>query len=114
MGGPGLRAETARGESYDGPSDALLFRLLDELGPGNQYLIVDRTDAPDHQHYMQVYREGDGTFAIEYREGAPDRHFETLTGDVREVRDTLSGWASGATGWRKTLRWRRWPGADAP
>lgn len=114
MGGSGLRAETAGGESYDAPSDALLFRLLDRLGPGNQYLIVDRLDAPDRQHYMQVYREDDGTFAIEYRDGAPDRHFETVTGDLREVRDALAGWASGATGWRKTLNWRPWPGGAAP
>ncbi len=54
VGGPGLRAETASGESYDAPSDALLFRLIDEVGPGNQHLIVDRIDAPDRQHYMQV------------------------------------------------------------
>lgn len=113
VGGPGLRAETARGEAYDAPTDAVLFRLLDELGPGNQYLIVDRTDATDRQHYMQVYREDDGTFAIEYRDGAPERHFETLTEDVGQVRDALSGWAAGATGWRDTLPWRHWPGTGA-
>ena len=42
VGRSGLRAETARGTAYDAPSSVLLLRLLGELGPGNQYLIVDR------------------------------------------------------------------------
>lgn len=107
--GDQLRAETASGTSYDAPSDTLLFRLLDELGPGNQYLIVDRLDAPNDEHYMQVYREGDGTFAVEYRDGAADRHFETTVADLRQVRAALTGWASGAPGWREAFDWHRWP-----
>lgn len=109
MGGPGLRAETACGQSYDAPSDALLFRLLDELGPGNQYLIVDRLDVPGGGHYMQVYREADGTFAVEYREGAAQRQFEAVTTDLVRVRDALSAWAAGAAGWREAFDWRHRP-----
>lgn len=104
-----LRAETAGGRSYDAPTGALLFRLLGELGPGNQFLIVDRLDASNDQHYMQVYREIDGTFVVEYREGAADHHFETVAADLRDVHAALTGWAAGTPGWRKSFRWRQWP-----
>src|SRR4051812_35629854 len=109
MCGSELRAETARGASYDAPSDALLLRLLDELGPGNQYLIVDRLDAVNQEHYMQVYREDDGTFAIEYRDGAADRHFATIAADIHEAYDALTGWAADAPGWRDAFDWHPWP-----
>ncbi|MFB9836433.1 hypothetical protein [Actinoallomurus acaciae] len=109
MGQWALRAETAAGRSYDAPSEALLFRLLGELGPGNQFLVVDRVDAPGGQHYMQVYREVDGTYVVEYREGAPERHFETVATDLRTTLAVLTGWADDATGWRDACEWRQWP-----
>ncbi|MCO6007433.1 hypothetical protein NE236_20860 [Actinoallomurus purpureus] len=105
MGGSELRAETARGAAYDAPSGTLLLRLLDELGPGNQYLIVDRLA----EHYMQVYREIDGTFALEYREGAADRHFEAVAVDLWQVHEVLTAWAADAPGWREAFDWRHWP-----
>lgn len=104
-----LRVETAAGRSYDTPTGALLLRLLGELGEGNQFLVLDRLDAANAEHYMQVYRETDGTFVIEYREGAADRHFEAVTADLREVHAVLTGWAADAPGWRTPCAWHRWP-----
>lgn len=109
VGRSGLRAETAQGTAYDAPSSVLLLQLLGELGPGNQYLIVDRLDAPDTGHYMQVYRETDGTFAVEYREGAADQHFEAVAVDLRQVHEVLTAWAADAPGWRDAFDWRHWP-----
>jgi hypothetical protein len=109
MGGQALRAETACGRAYDAPSGALLLRLLGELGPGNQFLIVDRLDTANAEHYMQVYREVDGTFTIEYREGAADRHFETVIADLRKTFTILTGWAADTPGWRESCTWRQWP-----
>jgi hypothetical protein len=102
-----LRVETAGGRSYDAPSGPLLLRLLRLLGPGNQYLVLDRLDADEH--YMQVYREADGTFVVEYRAGAPDHHFEAVVAEVRAVHKVLTGWADDAPGWRDAYDWRRWP-----
>jgi hypothetical protein len=109
MGEQALRVETACGASYDAPSGALLLRLLGELGPGNQFLIVDRLDAPNAEHYMQIYREADGMFTVEYREGAADRHFETVAADLRTAFTVLAGWAAGTPGWRESCSWRQWP-----
>jgi hypothetical protein len=104
-----LRAKTAGGRSYDAPSGALLLRLLGELGPGNQFLVVDRLDAANDEHYMQVYRETDGTFVIEYRAGAADHHFEAVATGLREVHAVLTGWAADTPGWRQACDWHRWP-----
>jgi hypothetical protein len=109
MGEWALRAETAGGQSYDAPDGALLLRLLGELGPGNQFLVIDRLDAPNAEHYMQVYREVDGTYVIEYRAGAPNRHYETVAGDVRTTYTVLTGWAADEPGWRDSCDWRQWP-----
>jgi hypothetical protein len=109
MGGWPLRAETAGGRSYDAPNGALLLRLLGELGPGNQFLVVDRLDAANSEHYMQVYREVDGTYVIEYRSGAANRHFETVATDLRTTFTVLTGWAADSPGWRDACDWRQWP-----
>jgi hypothetical protein len=109
MGVWALRAETACGQSYDTPSEALLLRLLGELGPGNQFLVLDRVDVPGGEHYLQIYREIDGTYVIEYREGAADQHFETVAADLDTVFTVLTGWAAGAPGWREGYDWRRRP-----
>jgi hypothetical protein len=109
MGEWALRVETASGRSYDAPDGELLLRLLGELGPGNQFLVIDRVDAPGRQHYMQVYREVDGTYVIEYREGAPERHFETVAPDLRTTYTVLTGWADETADWRDTCEWRQWP-----
>jgi hypothetical protein len=109
MGGPALRAVTAGGQSYDTPSGALLLRLLGELGPGNQYLVVDRLDAANDEYYMQVYREADDAFTIEYRAGAASRHFETAAASLRDAHAVLTGWATDTPGWRDARQWRQWP-----
>lgn len=109
MGKWALRAETAGGRSYDAPDGALLLRLLGELGPGNQFLVVDRLDAPGAEHYMQIYREVDGAYVIEYRAGAANRHYETVVGDVRTAYTMLTGWAADEPGWRDSCDWRQWP-----
>jgi hypothetical protein len=109
MGGWPLRAETECGRSYEAPNGALLRRLLDELGPGNQFLVVDRVDTAHGEHYMQVYREVDGTYVIEYRAGGANRHFETVTPDLHTTATVLTGWASDSPGWRDACDWRQWP-----
>ncbi len=109
MSGRALRAETACGRSYDAPSGALLLRLLSELGPENEFLVVDRLDAPNDEHYMQVYREVDGSYVIEYRVGAADRHFEAVADDLRMTFAVLAGWAADSPGWREMCDWRQWP-----
>lgn len=109
MGGWALRAETAYGRSYDAPDKALLLRLLGALGPGNQFLVIDRVDAPGPGYYMQIYREVDGTYVVEYREGSAERHFETVVSDLPSAVAVLTGWAAADPAWHEGREWRQWP-----
>ena len=54
-------------------------------------------------------KETDGTFTIEYRAGAPNRHFETVAADLRTTFRVLTGWAADTPGWRGSCNWRQWP-----
>jgi hypothetical protein len=104
-GSPRLRARTQAGVLHDHPSADLLRELLFGLGPGAGFLVVDRLDPPDKDHFAQVRQAADGTWVIEYRDGGPERHYQATTTDSSVVREVLIGWARGLTGWRERLTW---------
>ncbi|MFC3963981.1 hypothetical protein [Nocardia jiangsuensis] len=59
------------------------------LAAPNPYLVVDR--GPDN--YIQTYREDSGEYTLEYRDGAPDRHFGTTIADAPTVAALIWDWA---------------------
>jgi hypothetical protein len=96
---PILRASNEAGESYDDPSEDVLFELLRELGEDNSFLIVDRLDRPDS--FMQTVRDGSGTFVVEYREGSKESHYATTIDSMRETHKVMTAWASELPGWKE-------------
>ncbi|NNH73271.1 hypothetical protein HLB23_26015 [Nocardia uniformis] len=66
----------------------LWIPTLAEPGP---YLIVERAD----QEYIQTYRHPDGRYALEYRDGSPDKHFVTELGDAAAVAELIWDWTTG-------------------
>jgi hypothetical protein len=120
-----LRAITADGRELDNPSAVDLHDLLAEMNFRHPFLIVERLDLlPSGQHYMQVHMdrdidpdEGTGYF-VEYRDGAPDRHFRAAVRDdapwdrvfspaFEQVVKVLQGWAFQRNGWREAMSWER-------
>ena len=57
-------------EQLDAPTDADIQMALTSLGT-DQFLIL--TAEPGH--FVQTYHNADGTFELEYRQGASDQHF---------------------------------------
>ncbi|MEV0357453.1 hypothetical protein AB0H71_15455 [Nocardia sp. NPDC050697] len=57
----------------------------------NPYLVVDRGP----HDYIQTYREESGEYTLEYRDGAPDRHFGTTLPDPATVAALIWDWARG-------------------
>jgi hypothetical protein len=103
---PILHAENEAGESWEDPSEDMLFILLDELGPKNSFLIVERLDAPDpDQTYMQVLRLEEGGYIVECRYGAAERHYQARARCMRKVHRILAGWAHRLPGWQHTVTW---------
>lgn len=113
---PALRAIEWDGTSWDDPSEDQLHDLLADMSLTWRFVIVERLgQEPPGQHYMQVYLNDDLSYRVEYREGGPDRHFQTHAPggqgafDVEPVAKVLRDWAFGRPGWRAALPWVPWP-----
>lgn len=118
---PILRATTAFGTSFDDPSEDDLFDLLSEMNLRGPFVVVERLDRePAGQHFMQACLNGDKSCRVEFREGAPDRHFHaTVPGPFDMsghfvVARVLKGWAYDRPGWREALPWAAAPSEAAP
>jgi hypothetical protein len=103
---PTHRAIMGSGQRWDDPPEALLFHLLTTVESGaDEFLIVERTDDPTGQTYVQVIHDNE-EFTVEYRDGAPDRHFQAFETDKRRVHDVIAGWRFDRPGWREALPWQ--------
>ncbi|MEU4597738.1 hypothetical protein [Nocardia sp. NPDC023988] len=72
-------------------TEELAHRWVADLAAPNPYLIVERGE----QSYIQTYRDPDGTYTLEYRDGSADRHFGTKLGDDAEVARIIWDWTNG-------------------
>jgi hypothetical protein len=105
---PTLRAVMESGQTWDDPSEDLLFLLLSDLEAGQeQFLIVERTADTTGQTYAQVRRTDDGRYQAERRDGGPGQHFQAVTPDKRLVHSLLTAWAFELPGWRESQVWKR-------
>lgn len=106
---PVLRALPEIGQSYDDPSEDLLFELLGDIEQGNAgvFLIVERTTDPSGQTYAQAYRNEDGTYVVEHRAGSAEAHFKTDVSDMRAAHALLAAWAFDLPYFKHFERWQR-------
>ncbi|WP_280273882.1 hypothetical protein [Nocardia wallacei] len=72
-------------------TESLIHQWIPDLTDPNPYLIVER----EPQVYIQTFRDGDGDYALEYRDGAPDRHFGTRLDDAHRVAELIWDWTTG-------------------
>jgi hypothetical protein len=101
-----LRAITGSGETWDDPSEDLLFELLTDIEAGDdEFVIVERTTDPSGNTNAQVCRTADGLFQVEHRDGGPGEHFQAFTPDKRLAHSVLTAWSFDLPGWREGLPW---------
>jgi hypothetical protein len=106
---PTLRATEANGDSWDDPEPDKIRELVLERTPDNRFLVLERHDRTSlWQHYVQVYRNNDGSFDIEFREGGPQSHFRAQAVKPGEAADIVVGWSADESGWREALSWEVW------
>ncbi len=91
MGAPDLRAITASGDSFDDPSEDLMYMLLDDIAHGAEdFVIVERVG---HEgHFCQVTRQG-AQWLVEHRDGGQETHVGAVAPDQRTVHGALTAWA---------------------
>lgn len=103
---PILRAIPEVGQTWDDPSEDLLFMLLEDIEAGEgTYVIVERTSDSSGQSYAQAARRDDGSYIVEHREGDADHHYATVAVDMRAAHALLTGWAFQLDGWRDQANW---------
>jgi hypothetical protein len=107
---PILRATNEAGETWDDPSEDMLFMLIDELeNPGNAFLIVERLGPDREGHFMQVVAPDTARaqYVLEYREGPPEAHYGTAIAAMRDVHETMTAWAFDLPGWNERHAWHQ-------
>ncbi len=80
---------------------ARLESLIHDLPSSDPWIVLER--APEL--YVQTLRQDDGTYVLEHRAGAADRHFGTSVPDTPEVITRLWAWLRREPNWDADLEW---------
>ncbi|MFB7669090.1 hypothetical protein ACFC1R_35125 [Kitasatospora sp. NPDC056138] len=97
---------TEDGGQLDHPTEVELRALLSRIGgPGDHYVVAERIPA-EPQVFLQTWREADGPFEVEYRDGSEDQYGVRAT-DPAALAGTFLAWAGGDPSWAAAHDWRR-------
>ncbi|MEU9110484.1 hypothetical protein AB0D04_01485 [Streptomyces sp. NPDC048483] len=101
-----INVKTETGPDLVRPAEAELSGLLRRIGADDDHFaVVERI--PDEPHaFVQAWREGDGPFTVEYRDGGPERHFRAECADAGQVIAVFVDWARRGETWRTALEWQ--------
>jgi hypothetical protein len=97
--------KTENWERHVRVSAEALSGLVRRIGrDGDRFLVIQRIpDLPDV--FAQVWHEAGGGYTLEFREGAADRHYQTMVAGPEAVVAALVGWARQEAGWDGGLAW---------
>ncbi|WP_278260669.1 hypothetical protein [Nocardia sp. AG03] len=84
-------------------TEELAHRWVAGLADPNPYLIVERGE----QRYIQTYRDPDGPYTLEYRDGSADKHFGTTLEDPAQVARIIWDWANDRPDAGAEVSWTR-------
>ncbi|MFD3918151.1 DUF6891 domain-containing protein [Streptomyces sp. NPDC058595] len=100
-----IRVKTANWQEYARISADGLGELVARIGGvDDQFLTVDRI--PDRPCvFIQVAREGTGTYTLEHRDGSADAMFGTQLADAESVARIMVAWARQEPGWDAGVVW---------
>jgi hypothetical protein len=104
-----LHWQSCDGTALIRPDAAKIRHELDRLSELNWYAILEDGD----DRYVQVglgrnAGVSDGRFAVEYRDGTPERHFRHVTDSLGIVKSVFVGFTGyDGDGWHDRLTWQR-------
>lgn len=84
----------------------VIERAVHRLSEENWFLILERRSG----HFLQVGHGPNaglrtGGFAVEHRDGAPERHYRCVLNEKDQVAALFADYASGASAWSVDARW---------
>ncbi|MEW1753678.1 DUF6891 domain-containing protein [Streptomyces angustmyceticus] len=102
-----ISVKTASGPDRARPSAGELAGLLRRIGADDDHFVVAERLPEQAQVFLQAWRDGDGPFTVEHRDGGPERHFRATSDDAARVVEVFLDWARGGRDWRAALEWQR-------
>lgn len=76
--------------------------------PDSPFVIIERDDPGNGEHYIQTYLNDDGSYTLEYRDGSADQHYGCETSDPAVVSDAMWSWImADYIRLRKMVTWER-------
>lgn len=100
-----ITVKTESGPDLVRPAEAELTALLRRIGADDDHFAVVERIPEEPRHFIQAWREDDGPFTVEYREGGPEQHFRAECADADQVIAVFLDWARGGESWRTALEW---------
>jgi hypothetical protein len=99
-----MRLESESEKPIDNPTPEQLEQVLRSLRlPGNSFAILGTTPSV----YMQTARNEDGSFHVEYQEGALDKHYRMRSPcPIADVIDVFKRYLVGDKSWRSKYEWQ--------
>jgi hypothetical protein len=100
------RVQNENGDAWDDPTPTMLKLLLQDLGPGNEFLVYER-ESESGEDYIQTAVDPDGGFVLEYRAGSADEHYSVGRVPRDAVHAAFVGWAEDRPGWNLGFQWAK-------
>jgi hypothetical protein len=90
----------AVGETWDDPSEDLLFMMLEEMDQENSFLLVERLDvATPGEAFMRITRSARAMFNIESHEASDAAVSRARIRGIHVVHEIVTRWALRLPGW---------------
>ncbi|MFC8430696.1 hypothetical protein [Streptomyces sp. NPDC057253] len=100
-----LIATDSRGHALKHPSMPAIGTMLADLEPGDHMLVERQDENRKGDWYIQVWFRDETTYQLEFRNGVPAEHYQTLTTSQEKVGQTLVDWAADKPDWQSGFTW---------
>ncbi|WP_329292323.1 hypothetical protein [Streptomyces pseudovenezuelae] len=100
-----LIATDSRGHVLKHPSKPAIGAMLADLRPGDHVLLERQDEHREGDWYIQVWFRDETTYQLEFRNGVPAEHYQTLTTSQEQVSQALLGWAADEPDWQRGITW---------
>ncbi|MGW3124817.1 hypothetical protein [Streptomyces sp. NPDC001076] len=100
-----LIATDSRGHVVERPSGAAMDAMFADLRQGEHMILERQGEERDGDWYVQVLFRDDDTYQLEYRDGVPAEHYQTVTASQEKACQALRDWGAGKPGWQDGFTW---------
>ncbi|WP_239158411.1 hypothetical protein [Streptomyces sp. SID13726] len=100
-----LIATDSQGHVLEHPSEPAIGAMVADLRPGDHVLLERKDERREGDWYIQVWFRDETTYQLEFRNGVPAEHYQTLTTSQEKVGQTLVDWAADRPDWQNGFTW---------